>query len=154
MAELIEADQSLEVPVHQSLLNDISKELDGVKDKWREIGEALKVSEETLDDLQNHSKGAKGGGGFNDKENFDVVMKEWIEKNMGTYMWPPLLQALNNIHDLDLNLEKLNNTYCHHDDSPNTDSTWVYSCELLCTRSNSIGNMLKNYFYLVASIST
>ena len=121
MAALIEADQSLEVPVHQSLLNDILKELDGVTDKWREIGVALKVSEETLDELQSHSKGAKGG--VDDKGNFDVVMKEWIEKNIGTYMWPPLLQALNNIQDLDLNLEELNNTYCHQDDSPNTNST-------------------------------
>ena len=121
MAALIEADQSLEVPVHQSLLNDILKELDGVTDKWREIGVALKVSEETLDELQSHSKGAKGG--VDDKGNLDVVMKEWIEKNIGTYMWPPLLQALNNIQDLDLNLEELNNTYCHQDDSPNTNST-------------------------------
>ena len=113
MAELIEADQSLEVPVNQSLLDDISKRLDSVKDKWREIGEALEVSEQTLDYLQSHSKGAKGG--VNDKENFEIVMKEWIEKNMSTYMLPPLRQALNNIQGLDLSLLDL--------DSPDTDST-------------------------------
>ena len=106
------ADAVVEVE-HQEvrpLLEEILEELDAIKDKWREVGEVLEVSKTTLDELQSRSKGAN----YNDKNNFEVVMKEWIEKNTSTYMWPPLLQALNN-SKLDtslLDLEKLTEAYC------------------------------------------
>jgi CRISPR/Cas system CSM-associated protein Csm2 small subunit len=101
MAELNEVEQ--DVP---PLLEVMLKELD-IKDKWREIGEVLKVSKTKLDDIQ--------GRGINDKEKFKIVLKEWLDKNMSVYMWSPLLQALNN-STIDMNpnrIEKLRKTYCN-----------------------------------------
>ena len=87
------------------LLEVILKELDDIKDKWREVGEVLKVSKAKLDDIQER--------GVNDKDNFRIVLKEWMDKNMSMYMWSPLLQALNN-STIDMNpsrIEQLCETY-------------------------------------------
>ena len=90
------------------LLEVILEELDDIKNKWREVGEVLKVSKATLDELQ------KEANVINDKENFKIVMKEWIDKNMNKYMWSPLLQALNNSNiGMDPSrIEQLHETYC------------------------------------------
>jgi hypothetical protein len=104
MAELIEVEQE-DVP--RPLLEEILEDLDSITDKWREVGEALNVSRATLDELQSQSKGAN----VNDKHSFEVVMKEWIEKNTSTYMWPPLLQVLNN-KGYRLDYERLREAHC------------------------------------------
>lgn len=105
------AEQNHENEVDQDappLLEVILEELsDDIKDKWREVGEVLKVSKTKLDDIQER--------GVNDKDNFKIVLKEWMDKNMSTYMWSPLLQALNN-STIDMNpsrLEQLRETYCN-----------------------------------------
>ena len=93
------------------LLETMLKELDEIKDKWREVGKVLKVSKTTLDERANV---------INDKENFKIVMKEWLEKNRNSYIWSPLLQALNNI-DVDSSvLERLRKAYCCIEDSQNS----------------------------------
>ena len=101
MAEL-EVEQDV-----RPLLEVILEDLDTIKDKWLEIGEVLEVSKTTLDELQSRSKGAN----VNDKDNFEVVMKEWVEKNTSKYLWPPLLQVLKN-NDFPLDYEWLTETHC------------------------------------------
>ena len=119
MAELVEIEQEDARPLLEEMLEDLSS----ITDKWREVGEVLKVSRATLDELQSHSKGAN----INDKNSFEVVMKEWIEKNTSAYMWSPLLQILKN-NDFPLDYERLTEAHCplanvdgeHH--AKNTDS--------------------------------
>ena len=100
MAELIEVEQDV-----RPLLEVILEDLDTIKDKWREVGEVLKVSKTTLDELQNRSNNV------NDKDSFEVVMKEWIGKNTSKYLWPPLLQVLKS-NDFPLDYEWLTKTHC------------------------------------------
>ena len=102
MAELIEIEEDA-----RPLLEEFLEDLDSITDKWREVGEVLNVSRATLDELQSHSKGAN----INDKNSFEVVMKEWIEKNTSTYMWPPLLQILKN-NGFPLDYERLTEAHC------------------------------------------
>ena len=89
------------------LLEVILEELNDIEDKWREVGEVLKVSKTKLDDIQER--------GVNDKDNFKIVLKEWMDKNMSTYMWSSLLQALNNstINMHPSRIEQLRETYCN-----------------------------------------
>lgn len=103
MAELVEIEQEDARPLLEEMLED----LHSITNKWREVGEVLNVSRATLDELQSHSKGAN----INDKNNFEVVMKEWIEKNTSTYMWAPLLQILKN-NDFPLDYERLTEAHC------------------------------------------
>ena len=89
------------------LLEVIVEELGDIKEKWREVGEVLKVSTTKLDDIQER--------GLNDKDNLKIVLKEWMDKNMSMLMWSPLLQALNN-STIDMNpsrIEQLRETYCN-----------------------------------------
>lgn len=119
MAELIEHEDV------RPLLEVILEELDAIKDKWREVGEVLRVSKSTLDELQK-------GANVNDKENFKLVMKEWIEKNTSKYLWSPLLQALNN-SDLDvslLDLEGLRETYCPANEPDESELNFTASIDL------------------------
>ena len=103
MAELIEVEQEEVRP----LLEEILEDLDSIRDKWREVGEVLEVSKTTLEELQSCSKGAN----VNDKNSFEVVMKEWIEKNTSKYMWYPLLEVLQNNGFL-LDYERLREAHC------------------------------------------
>lgn len=105
MAELEEFEQEDVRP----LLEEILEDLDSIRDRWREVGKVLNVSKETLDELQSHSKGADRD--VNDKNNFEVVMKEWIDKNTSAYMWPPLLQVLKN-NNFPLDYENLREAHC------------------------------------------
>ena len=100
MAELVEIEQEDVRPLLEEMLED----LHSITDKWREVGEVLNVSRATLDELQSHSKGAN----INDKNSFEVVMKEW---NTSAYMWPPLLQILKN-NEFPLDYERLTEAHC------------------------------------------
>ena len=144
MAELVEPDEPEDV---RPLLEEILEELYAIKDKWREIGEVLEVSKTTLRELQSRSK----GGNFNDKDNFEVVMKEWIEKNTSKYLWPPLLQALNN-SDLDmsrLDLEGLKETHCSAISAESEHQNCV--CNSTCT--NKI-NIIVVHVHILVNCST
>lgn len=100
--------ENLEPPIAGPSLDDLLDRLDFLKDHWFEVGEALRISGQTLNELQ----GSPEANNTPPEDNLEAVIVEWIEENQVRVLLPQIVETLRDSQFVQSNpsiLRKLNN---------------------------------------------
>ena len=95
-------------PIAGPSLNDLLDKLDFLKDHWFEVGEVLKISGQTLSELQRSPE----ANNTSPEDNLEAVIVEWIEENQVRVLLARIVETLRDSQFVQRNpsiLRKLNN---------------------------------------------